>query len=162
MNLPKVSPAKIRRDLTVGEVAARAGVPISTVHFYQAEGLISGWRTGANHRRFDRSILRRIAIIRVAQRAGVPLKEIHAALATLPDGRTPTQQDWDRLAAGWRSELDERIARLTRLRDQMTGCIGCGCLSTRDCPLRNPDDRLGAHGVGPVLLEPDMEHGDQA
>lgn len=144
-----------RRDLTVGQVAARAGVPVSTVHFYEAEGLIKGWRTDANHRRYDRHVLRRIAIIRVAQRAGVPLKEVEQALTALPDGRNPTPQDWQRLAAGWTAQLTDRIARLTRLRDQLTSCIGCGCLSTQDCPLRNPYDVLGEDRAGPVLLEPD-------
>ncbi|AGT08619.1 redox-sensitive transcriptional activator SoxR [Paracoccus aminophilus] len=142
-----------KRDLSVGEVAARAGVPISTVHFYEKEGLLQSWRTPANHRRYERSVLRRIAIVRVAQRAGVPLKEIQTALATLPDQRMPTQDDWERLAAGWRKQLTDRIDRLTRLRDQLTTCIGCGCLSTQDCPLRNPNDALGEGHAGPVLLE---------
>lgn len=142
-----------KRDLSVGEVAARAGVPISTVHFYEKEGLIRGWRTAANHRRYSRSVLRRIAIVRVAQRAGVPLKEIETALSALPDQRTPTQADWEKLAARWHQQLTERIESLTRLRDQMTTCIGCGCLSTQDCPLRNPFDQLGEGHVGAVLLD---------
>lgn len=142
-----------KRDLSVGEVAKRAGVAVSTIHFYEQESMIQGWRTSANHRRYDRSVLRRIAIIRVAQRAGVPLKEIETGLAALPDQRIPTHDDWERLAAGWRQQLTDRIECLTRLRDQMTTCIGCGCLSTRDCPLRNPYDKLGADRVGPVLLE---------
>jgi MerR family redox-sensitive transcriptional activator SoxR len=99
-------------------------------------------------------VLRRIAIIKVAQRAGIPLKEIQGALGALPDERTPNSKDWQQLAADWRSDLDDRIARLTRLRDQLTGCIGCGCLSTDECPLRNPGDVLGENSVGPVLLEP--------
>lgn len=144
-----------KRDLTVGEVAARAGVAVSTLHFYETEGLIKSWRTSANHRRYDRRVLRRIAIIRVAQRAGVPLKEIQTALSALPDERTPTQGDWEKLAARWRCDLNDRIERLTRLRDQMTTCIGCGCLSTQDCPLRNPYDVLGENRSGPVLLEPE-------
>jgi MerR family redox-sensitive transcriptional activator SoxR len=148
-----------RRDLSVGEVAARAGVAVSTLHFYEAEGLIAGWRTDANHRRYERNVLRRLAIIRVAQRAGIPLKEIQAALSALPQGRTPTQADWEKLAARWRCDLNDRIQRLTRLRDQMTTCIGCGCLSTQDCPLRNPYDELGQGRNGPVLLEPE---GDEA
>lgn len=142
------------RALSVGQIAARAGVPVSTVHFYEAEGLIEGWRTDANHRRYDRHVLRRIAMIRVAQRAGVPLREIERAFAALPGGRTPTPEDWQRLASGWTAQLTDRIERLRRLRDQLTSCIGCGCLSTRDCPLRNPDDVLGEVGPGPVLLEP--------
>ncbi|AXC49401.1 redox-sensitive transcriptional activator SoxR [Paracoccus suum] len=142
-----------KRDLSVGEVARRAGVPVSTVHFYEQEGLIQGWRTSANHRRYDRSVLRRIAIVRVAQRAGVPLKEIETALSSLPGQRIPTQEDWERLATGWYEQLTDRIESLVRLRDQMTTCIGCGCLSTRDCPLRNPHDKLGEGNVGAVLLE---------
>jgi len=143
------------RELTVGQVASRAGIPVSTVHFYEAEGLIRSGRTRANHRRYPRGVLRRIAIIRVAQRAGIPLKEIAAALATLPEGRVPTASDWARLSAHWKARLDDRIARLTRLRDQMAGCIGCGCLSVGECPLRNPGDDLARGGSGPRLLDPD-------
>jgi MerR family redox-sensitive transcriptional activator SoxR len=150
----KLRQLPIMRDLSVGEVAERAGVAVSTLLFYEAEGLIKGWRTSANHRRYGRDVLRRIAIIKVAQRAGSPLKEIQGALGALPDERTPNSKDWQRLAADWRSDLDDRIARLTRLRDQLTGCIGCGCLSTDECPLRNPGDVLGENSVGPVLLEP--------
>lgn len=142
-----------KRDLSVGEVAKRSGVPVSTIHFYEQEGLVQGWRTPANHRRYDRSVLRRIAIIRVAQRAGVPLKEVETAFASLPNLRTPTQGDWERLATEWYQQLTDRIECLTKLRDQMTTCIGCGCLSTRDCPLRNPYDKLGEGNVGAVLLE---------
>lgn len=144
----------LSRSLTVGEVAARSGVAVSTLHFYESKGMIRGWRTAANHRRYPRDVLRRVAVIKVAQRAGIPLKEIAAALATLPDGRTPTTRDWSRLAARWKADLDDRIARLTRLRDQLSGCIGCGCLSVSECPLRNPDDRAGREGAGPRLLDP--------
>ncbi|SMH41890.1 redox-sensitive transcriptional activator SoxR [Mesorhizobium australicum] len=153
MTNKKISPT-IKRDLSVGEVAARAGVAVSTLHFYEAEGLITGHRTSANHRRYERNVLRRIAIVRVAQRAGIPLKEIRSALSALPGGRTPNREDWEKLSAAWRGELNERIERLTRLRDQLTGCIGCGCLSTQECPLRNPYDILGEQSSGPVLLEP--------
>lgn len=143
----------IRRELAVGEVAERAGVAVSALHFYEDEGLIKGWRTSANHRRYARDVLRRIAVIKVAQRAGVPLREIREALAALPDGRTPNTKDWARLSARWRAALNDRIERLTRLRDQLTGCIGCGCLSMKACPLRNPDDKLGEQGSGPRLLD---------
>jgi MerR family redox-sensitive transcriptional activator SoxR len=146
---------RLPRELSVGAVAARSGVAVSTLHFYEAEGLIAGHRTAANHRRYGRDVLRRIAVIRVAQRAGIPLKEIAAALGSLPASRTPTAEDWARLAARWKGDLDDRIARLTRLRDQMTTCIGCGCLSIRDCPLRNPLDALGGAGAGARLLDPD-------
>lgn len=145
---------KVRPDLSVGEVAVRAGVAVSAVHFYEAEGLIGGWRTRANHRRYPRGVLRRIAIIKVAQRAGIPLKEIAAAFETLPEGRPPTAEDFGRMSSVWKADLDDRIERLTRLRDQLAGCIGCGCLSISDCPLRNPDDALGRQGAGPRLLDP--------
>ncbi|HMA14061.1 MAG: redox-sensitive transcriptional activator SoxR [Bacteroidota bacterium] len=145
---------ELRRELSVGEVAARSGVAVSTLHFYESKGLIRGRRNRGNHRRYPRDVLRRVAVIKVAQRAGIPLKEIAAALAALPDGRAPTGQDWQRLSRRWRAQLDDRIARLTRLRDRLTDCIGCGCLSVRDCPLRNPQDSLGSQGSGPRLLDP--------
>ncbi|ANB18456.1 redox-sensitive transcriptional activator SoxR [Dokdonella koreensis] len=145
----------VQADLSVGEVAARSGVAVSTLHFYEAKGLIAGRRNAGNHRRYARDVLRRVAIIRVAQRAGIALAEIRHALASLPDARTPTAADWRRLSQAWRGDLDARIARLTGLRDQLTRCIGCGCLTTGDCPLRNPDDALGKAGSGPRLLDPD-------
>ena len=146
---------EIRRALTVGEVAQRSGVAVSTLHFYETEGLISSWRNSGNQRRYAREVLRRVAVIKVAQRTGIPLKEIRDALATLPDKRTPTSADWKKLSARWRSHLNDRIERLTRLRDQLDGCIGCGCLSLATCPLRNPWDCLGKEGPGPRLLDPD-------
>jgi MerR family redox-sensitive transcriptional activator SoxR len=141
-------------ELTVGEVARRSGVAVSAIHFYEAKGLITPWRNQANQRRYPREVLRRVSIIKVAQRLGLPLASIKAALDTLPRGRTPTGQDWRKLSARWHAELDERIGKLTRLRDQLTGCIGCGCLSMKDCPLRNPWDELAQQGPGPQLLEP--------
>ena len=140
--------------LTPGEVARRSGVAVSTLHFYEREGLISSVRTAGNQRRYHRDVLRRIAFIRVAQRVGVSLGEIRDALATLPQGRTPTRADWTRLSRRWRAALDDRIARLTRLRDDLDGCIGCGCLSLRSCLLSNPGDVLGSSGTGPVRLDP--------
>ena len=145
--------AEFQRPLTVGEVAARAGVAVSTLHFYENEGLISSWRNSGNQRRYAREVLRRVAVIKVAQRTGIPLKEIREALSTLPEKRTPTAGDWKKLSARWRSHLTERIERLTRLRDQLDGCIGCGCLSVESCPLRNAGDRLGKDGPGARLLE---------
>ncbi|GAA0585003.1 redox-sensitive transcriptional activator SoxR [Caenispirillum bisanense] len=147
------TPAATVRELTVGEVSRRAGVPVSTLHFYEARGLIRSARTGGNQRRYPREVLRRIAVIRVAQRAGVPLAEVREALATLPDGRTPTAEDWAVLAAAWHERLEERIRRLTRLRDLMGACLGCGCLSVAACPLHNPDDRAGDRGPGPRFIE---------
>ncbi|HWE85070.1 MAG TPA: redox-sensitive transcriptional activator SoxR [Terracidiphilus sp.] len=144
-------------ELSVGEVAARSGVAVSTLHFYEAEGLIRSWRNRGNQRRYAREVLRRIAVIRVAQRAGISLAAIRNALKTLPDERTPTVADWRRLSGAWRADLDRRIQRLEGLRDQLDGCIGCGCLSLGVCPLRNPWDELGRQGPGPRLLDPEGE-----
>ena len=146
--------AEIHRDLSVGEVAARSGIRVSAVHFYEAKGLIHSARNSGNQRRFAREVLRRIAVIKVAQRAGIPLARIKQALAELPAHHAPNRQDWERLSAAWHQDLEERIRRLTRLRDQMTLCIGCGCLSTEHCPLRNPEDALAEQGPGPRLLDP--------
>jgi MerR family redox-sensitive transcriptional activator SoxR len=143
------------RLLSVGEVAERAGVAVSTLHFYEARKLIQSTRSRGNQRRYGRGVLRRIAIIKVAQRAGIPLVDIRATLATLPQNRTPTAADWKKLSAGWKRLLEARIARLTGLRDQLNDCIGCGCLSMRTCPLRNPWDTLAKQGAGPRLLDPE-------
>jgi MerR family redox-sensitive transcriptional activator SoxR len=140
--------------LSVGEVAARSGVAISTLHFYESAGLIRSWRNGGNQRRYPRDVLRRVAIIRVAQRAGIALADIRDALQALPEERTPTSDDWKKLSARWRADLSDRIDRLTRLRDQLDGCIGCGCLSLGSCPLRNPADQAGRLGPGPQFLDP--------
>ncbi len=139
-------------QLTVGELADRSGVAVSTVHFYEAKGLISGWRTAGNQRRYSRMTLRRVAVIRIAQRAGIPLATIHDYLEKIPQDRVLTKADWRNLTKAWQAVLDERIASLLQLRDELQTCIGCGCLSLRDCPLRNPDDRLGDHGPGPRIL----------
>jgi MerR family transcriptional regulator, redox-sensitive transcriptional activator SoxR len=140
------------REFSVGDIARRAGVPVSTLHFYEQKKLISSNRTGGNQRRYAGEVLRRVAVIKVAQEVGIPLAEIGAALDSLPDGRTPTRTDWNLLSTGWREKLDRRIRRLERLRDGLDGCIGCGCLSIDKCPLYNPDDRLAAEGPGPHLL----------
>jgi MerR family transcriptional regulator, redox-sensitive transcriptional activator SoxR len=145
----------LQQDLTVGEVAKRSGLPVSTIHFYEAQGLIRSQRTSGNQRRFARAALRRIAIVKVAQRTGIPLAAIRQALSALPTDRPLTAADWRRLSERWQADLDARIARLTRLRDQLGSCIGCGCLSLKDCPLRNPWDELAAQGPGPRLLDPD-------
>ena len=144
---------RLSQPLTVGEVARRSGVAVSTLHFYEAKGLIASMRTTGNQRRYPREVLRRVAVIKAAQRVGVPLASIGEALETLPEGRAPTAADWARLSARWRAELDERITKLTRLRDQLSDCIGCGCLSIKACPLRNPWDKLGEEGPGARLLE---------
>lgn len=143
------TPPKI---LGVGELAERSGVAVSALHFYEAKGLIHSVRTSGNQRRYARSVLRRIAVIKVAQRVGLPLAEIAQALNALPSGRTPTVADWRRLSAAWKKELEERIRTLTQLRDQLDGCIGCGCLSLKACPLRNAEDALAQDGSGPHFL----------
>lgn len=134
--------------LSVGEVARRTGVTVATLHFYERRGLIASVRTVGNQRRYTRDVLRRVSFVRMAQRVGVPLAAVGEALATLPEGRTPDRQDWARLSASWRADLDERIAALTRLRDGLADCIGCGCLSLDRCALANPDDALAAEGPG--------------
>ena len=138
--LPKV--------LSVGELATGSGVSVSALHFYEREGLIESWRSAGNQRRYERATLRRVAIIKVAQAVGIPLAEIRARLDAQPGGKA----GWAKLAAGWRADLDRRIGLLTRLRDRSESCIGCGCLSVDDCPLRNPDDRVAAEGAGPRHL----------
>lgn len=139
-------------DLAPGEVARRAGVAVSALHFYEREGLITSVRTVGNQRRYHRDVLRRIAFVRVSQGVGISLADIRAALATLPEGRTPTKADWSRLSRSWRATLDERISRLEKLRDTLDDCIGCGCLSMQSCRLANPGDTLSEYGDGPVRL----------
>jgi MerR family redox-sensitive transcriptional activator SoxR len=146
---------RLSGELSVGDVARRSGLAVSALHFYEAEGLIRSHRTQGNQRRYAREVLRRVAIIKVAQRAGIPLKTIREAFKALPQERTPTVADWTRLSSAWKQELERRIDRLTRLRDHLNGCIGCGCLSVRDCPLHNPLDRLAEEGPGPRLLDPE-------
>ncbi|HEY6423295.1 MAG TPA: redox-sensitive transcriptional activator SoxR [Pseudonocardiaceae bacterium] len=142
-------------ELTVGQVAARSGVAVSALHFYERQGLISSRRTSGNQRRYKRDVLRRVALIRIAQRVGIPLADVGAVLALLPEGRTPTRRDWQLISRSWQAVLDQRIRHLQQLRDDFTDCVGCGCLSLDRCRLANPYDRLGKHGAGPRrLLEP--------
>jgi MerR family transcriptional regulator, redox-sensitive transcriptional activator SoxR len=141
------------RELTVGQLAERSGVAVSALHFYEAEGLISARRTSGNQRRYKREMLRRLAFIRASQRVGIPLKTIKEALGRLPNNRTPNRRDWERLSAAWRTDLDERIAQLEHLRDRLSGCIGCGCLSIDRCKLTNPEDVLGEEGPGARNLD---------
>lgn len=136
------------KEFSVGEVARRAGVAVSALHFYEARGLIRSNRTGGNQRRYAPDVLRRVAIIRVAQEAGIPLGEIGGQLGSLPQGRTPTKSDWTVLSRKWRDDLDRRIRQLEALRDGLDDCIGCGCLSITKCRLRNRDDRLATQGPG--------------
>ncbi len=140
--------------LTVGEVAARSGFATSALRYYERQGLLSATRTGGGQRRYERSVLRRLAFIRAARNVGLSLDEVAAALATLPGGRAPTRADWSRLSRSWRRRLDEQIDALTALRDGLDSCIGCGCLSLRRCLLYNPGDLVAQHGPGAVLLPP--------
>lgn len=150
--MAKIDPDEIKRPLTVGEVARRSGVAVSALHFYETKGLIHSVRSAGQQRRYGRDVLRRVAVIKVAQRIGISLASISEAFASLPEGRSPTAADWARMSSLWRKELDERIMQLTRLRDQLDGCIGCGCLSIDACRLRNPLDELSEQGSGPQLL----------
>jgi MerR family transcriptional regulator, redox-sensitive transcriptional activator SoxR len=144
--------------MSIGEVAARGGVAPSALRFYEREGLIVSARTSGNQRRYERAVLRRIAFIQAGRAAGIPLERIRAALSTLPAGRTPTRRDWERLSNRWRDDLDGRIATLQALRDRLTTCIGCGCLSLDKCELLNPDDEAAEKGAGAhYLLESENE-----
>jgi MerR family redox-sensitive transcriptional activator SoxR len=142
----------IDRLLTPGELSERSGVAVSALHFYEREGLIHSERTAGNQRRYARETLRRVAFVRTSQRVGVPLAEIRGALETLPEGRTPTKKDWTRLSRHWRVDLEHRIAQLEKLRDTLTSCIGCGCLSLKACALNNEEDHLSEEGSGARLL----------
>ncbi|NUT75621.1 redox-sensitive transcriptional activator SoxR [Pseudomonas sp. C1C7] len=148
-----ISPEQVHKELTVGQLAARSGVAVTALHFYESKGLIKSNRNQGNQRRYPRGVLRRVALIKVAQRLGVPLAEIGEALKNLPDNRAPTAADWKLLSEQWSRDLDERIRQLTLLRDKLNGCIGCGCLSMEACPLRNSGDVLGEQGPGAQLLE---------
>jgi MerR family redox-sensitive transcriptional activator SoxR len=139
--------------LSVGQLAQRSGVAVSALHFYESKGLISSHRTTGNQRRYDRAALRRVAIVRIAVRLGIPLADVSDAFEDLPVDTTPTAADWARLSRRWRGVLDQRITQLQRMRDDLTGCIGCGCLSLRRCALYNPADELAAQGPGARLLE---------
>lgn len=142
-----------KKLLTVGEVAARSDVSVSALHFYETKQLISSSRNASGHRRYPREVLRRVAIIKVAQRLGIPLAEIGSALTSLPRNRAPTAANWRRMSDHWREQLNERIDKLTTLRDQLDQCIGCGCLSLASCPLRNPRDEAAKMGPGPRIFE---------
>ncbi|MGO9874943.1 MAG: redox-sensitive transcriptional activator SoxR [Acidimicrobiia bacterium] len=144
--------------LSIGEVADRTGVSVSALRFYEAEGMVTSARSPGGQRRFPRDALRRVAFIRVAQRVGLTLDDIRAALATLPEQRTPTAADWARLSRAWKSNLDERIRLLERVRDDLSSCIGCGCLSLQACRLYNPDDRARVLGQGPRYLLGNSSH----
>lgn len=141
------------RAMTVGEVAKRSGVPVSTLHFYERKGLIQSHRSSGNQRRYPALVLRYIAIIKAAQRTGIALEDIGAMLSQFPPGTKLSAAQWRTISSRWRAQLDQRIVQLTRLRDELDQCIGCGCLSMKDCPLRNPGDVLGQQGSGARILE---------
>lgn len=152
VNLKSSADLKPTAPLSIGQLARRAGIAASALRFYEAEGLLAGSRSAGGHRQYPRHALRRVAFIRAAQTVGLSLPDIKAALATLPDGRTPTKADWTRLSATWAPLLDARIAALQQLRKRLTGCIGCGCLSLKSCALYNAGDKVGDQGSGARLL----------
>jgi len=142
---------------TVGAVAKRCGVKVSTLHFYENKGLISSWRNSGNQRRYKKDVFRRVSVIKAAQKMGITLQEIEAEFSNLPDRRTPTMEDWEKLSRHWQQNLNDRIAHLERLRDSLTSCIGCGCLSMTNCPIYNLDDKLAVEGSGAVILDRDIK-----
>ncbi len=139
-------------NLSVGAVAKRCGVKVSALHFYENKGLIRSWRNNGNQRRYKKDVLRRISVIKAAQKMGISLQEIKEAFSLLPNSRTPTMEDWRQLSSHWQADLNARIAYLEKLRDSLTGCIGCGCLSMENCPIYNLEDKLAKEGSGPVIL----------
>ncbi|MGY4523346.1 redox-sensitive transcriptional activator SoxR [Pseudomonas sp. TE21394] len=141
------------RMLTVGEVARRSGVAVSALHFYETKGLIASTRTAGNQRRYPALVLRTLAIIKVAQRTGIPLEEIRQAFSRYPPNSKLTAAQWGEMSSAWREDLNARIRTLEALRDSLDNCIGCGCLSLEECPLRNPEDVLGKQGTGGRILE---------
>lgn len=140
-------------ELSVGQVAKRCGVKVSTLHFYEQKGLIKSLRNQGNQRRYQRDVLRRVSIIKAAQRFGISLLDIQHTFSLLPDNRTPTKEDWHRLSANWQRQLNAQIEALVDLRDSLEGCIGCGCLSMSSCPIYNAEDKLASQGDGAVLLK---------
>ncbi|GGE34353.1 MerR family transcriptional regulator [Halopseudomonas oceani] len=145
--------AVTQRILSIGEVSRRSGLPASTLHFYESIGLITSTRSAGNQRRYSSRVLRYLAILKVAQRVGVPLEDVRATLGPFDPTVKPSSRQWKEAGQRWRAHLDERISQLQRLRDELSGCIGCGCLSLEDCPLRNPNDVMGEKGPGAHILE---------
>jgi|SRR5436190_4014764 len=149
-------------ELTIGELSARSGVAPSALRFYEERGLIHADRTSGNQRRYARATLRRVALVQAGRTAGIPLERIRQALDSLPSERTPTRRDWERLSRAWRADIDRRVATLQAVRDRLTTCIGCGCLSIDRCSLLNPDDEAAALGAGPHYLLPDSRRAQKA
>ncbi len=152
--------AKPNEYLTIGETARRAGVAPSALRFYETRSLVNAKRGAGNQRLYHRSMLRKVSIIKIAQTLGFSLKEIEQAFASLPNQRTPTKRDWEKLSIRWREQLEERIARMQRMRDQLSGCIGCGCLSLRRCALYNAGDNAAKSGSGARFLLEDSHDGE--
>lgn len=146
----------VNEGLSIGALAARTGLAVSAIRYYEAQGLIRPWRNAGGQRRFERADLRRLSFVMIAQQFGFTLPQIKAELDRLPGGRTPTKADWARISEGFRAALGDRIATLTRLRDNLDGCIGCGCLSLEACALYNPADRAAEAGQGPRYLMGDL------
>ncbi len=142
-----------RANLSVGQVAKRCNVQVSALHFYESKGLIHSHRNAGNQRRYSADVIRRVSLIKAAQKMGISLAEVEQALFTLPKHRAPTQLEWESMSRQWQQQLDQRILYLQRLRNYLSGCIGCGCLSMKSCPLYNPQDMMGEHDSGPVLIE---------
>ena len=137
----------------VGYVAKRSGVRVSTLHYYEEIGLIKSVRSAANHRKYRADTLRRVSIIKAAQKMGISLQSIKDAFAELPDNRTPSKADWQKLSSAWQEDLNHRINALIALRDSIDACIGCGCLSLKSCPMYNANDELAKYGAGPIILD---------
>lgn len=142
----------VSEGLSIGEIAARTGLAVSAIRYYEDEGLVRPWRNASGQRRFERADLRRLSFVMIAQRFGFSIAEIRAEMVALPRHRAPSKADWTRMSKAFAARLDARIARLTDLRDRLDGCIGCGCLSLKACRLYNADDVAGAHGAGPRYL----------
>lgn len=145
----------MKRGLSIGDLAARTGLSVSAIRFYEQKGLITPDRNEGNQRRYEGSDIRRLSFILIAQQIGLSIEQIKDAMASLPEGRTPTKADWTKISRGFRKTLDERIAMMERMRDRLDGCIGCGCLSLKICNLYNPDDKAYRLGVGPRYLVSD-------
>ncbi len=142
----------IKRGFSIGDLAHRTGLSVSAIRFYEKKGLISPDRNAGNQRRYEGSDIRRLSFILIAQQIGLSIDDIKAAMAELPDGRTPTKADWSKISRKFRKTLDERIRMMERMRDNLDGCIGCGCLSLKACQLYNPDDKARRLGVGPRYI----------
>lgn len=147
--MPETPSLRPSDPLPIGDLAERTGLSVSAIRFYETKGLVTPARNAGGQRRCLRADIRRLSFVLIAQQLGFSIEDIRAALATLPAGRAPTQKDWERISRNFRGQLDERIARMTRLRDYLDGCIGCGCLSLKKCALVNPADGLKRYGAGP-------------